>query len=450
MCPRVRAGIGKSSFSSSGDMASTATTRAAPRFRDTHIVGQLAHLVLLMVVVGAWESAGEGAQAPSVPEAGEERVTIEIVSPQEMTTVLAIDVVFEVKGLAGSWEDCCFVDILLDREIFGVLQTVHTVNLVEELPVRVDRDRVAFPHGATVHQMVLRLHSFNEPDGLPIAQTPVVLFRLAGERYVFGGDEAHTESFEGQMVRAGFPVAYPTVCAAFLSCGRLALLRRGMTSLVRHMEEHEPDIPYEVAWVDNNSGPDAIAVYLDFGIERVSLNRANYGVTHGMNTLLFDLCRRSRYVITMEEDWEWVAETSSKPAVAMAIEVLQHDRGVIGVVLRSEGSDPYVDLSEWRQTPGKVEYRLRCIAKGSPGYGAWTNGAAVWDRDILERDVGRQAEAWGDDGELEYSKRVGKKYCAAHMRIKADCEGSDCNAVVRHIGEDRNGQLVRSPGWTRV
>jgi hypothetical protein len=48
------------------------------------------------------------------------------------------------------------------------------------------------------------------------------------------------------LARKGFPVAYPTVCAAFLSSGRLNLLRRGMAALIKHMDNHEPDIPYEV------------------------------------------------------------------------------------------------------------------------------------------------------------------------------------------------------------
>ena len=46
-------------------------------------------------------------------------------------------------------------------------------------------------------------------------------------------------------------------------------------------------------------------MYKDFDFERVSLYRVNYGATHGFNTLLFDLCRRSEFVMTMEEDWEW-------------------------------------------------------------------------------------------------------------------------------------------------
>lgn len=134
-----------------------------------------------------------------------------------------------------------------------------------------------------------------------------------------GGKEAPAAIYKGQQTRKNFPVADPVVCAAFLSCGRLSLLRRGIKALIAHMDDHEPEIPYEVifvhplaepffsnrqpdimmqiAWVDNASGEEALSVYREFGVERVALNRVNYGVTHGMNTLLFELCR-SRPLLT--------------------------------------------------------------------------------------------------------------------------------------------------------
>lgn len=125
-----------------------------------------------------------------------------------------------------------------------------------------------------------------------------IKFRLTGKRRVQGGTEAHLSNsgqesdptsvgishlaaigsfdpvssvtFDSASVgrslpktagRKGFPVAYPDVCAAFLSCNRLGLLRRSMRALIWHMEEHEPNIPYEIAWVDNDSGEEAVQVY---------------------------------------------------------------------------------------------------------------------------------------------------------------------------------------------
>lgn len=91
----------------------------------------------------------------------------------------------------------------------------------------------------------------------------------------------------------------------------------------------------------------------------------------------------------------------------MAIKVVNHDPKVVGVIFRSE-LDYKMNLSEWRRVDG-VEYRLRCLKEGEYGFGAWTNGAALWDRDLLEREFGRQDEEWGDASELEYSQRIGSK-----------------------------------------
>ena len=40
--------------------------------------------------------------------------------------------------------------------------------------------------------------------------------------------------------------------------------------------------------------------------EHAVLWQLNYGVTYGLNTVLFSECQRSKYVVTMEEDWLWI------------------------------------------------------------------------------------------------------------------------------------------------
>jgi hypothetical protein len=91
----------------------------------------------------------------------------------------------------------------------------------------------------------------------------------------------------------------------------------------------------------------------------------------------------------------------------MAIKVIENDPRVIGVILRAD-LDYKSELSPWRWVDG-IEYRLRCRKVEGMGWGAWTNGAAIWDRDLLEKEFGPQSEAWGDGSELEYAKRVGAK-----------------------------------------
>eukprot|EP00961_Rhodomonas_salina_P168716 2273849-Rhodomonas_salina.1 len=94
-----------------------------------------------------------------------------------------------------------------------------------------------------------------------------------------------------------------------------------MKAFVSHMEANEPAIPYEIAWVDQGSGPDANSLLSELPIEHPLLWKVNYGVTYGLNTLLFSLCRRSTYAMTMEEDWLWREEHDAVPAIAMAIQV---------------------------------------------------------------------------------------------------------------------------------
>ena len=40
---------------------------------------------------------------------------------------------------------------------------------------------------------------------------------------------------------------------------------------------------------------------------------------------------------------------------------------------------------EWQKTPGGVEYRKACA--GEWGWGAWTNGAYIFKRHVLEAEV---------------------------------------------------------------
>ena len=344
------------------------------------------------------------------------------------------------------WEECCFIDIMLDAAEPGVLVSVEQVQSRAQLPVRVDRNRRTLPFGPSWHTMLVRLLHRDAADGAPLAE--------ARRRVRFTGPRKIVNATHTRYPRGGeaggrrFPQVDPVVCCAFLSSGRLPLLRRSLAGLIAHFETHEPSIAYELAWVDNDSGPEALDVYRDFDIERVALFRVNYGATHGFNTLLFDLCRRSPYVMTMEEDWEWIAERSHVPVVDMALRVLREDDSVLGVLLRHE-LDYKAVLSDWRTTSdGAVEYRRHCARfQGGMGWGAWTNGAAIWKRHVLAREIGLQDEEWGDGAELDFAQRVGRKFCAAQLRLAPGCETTACNSAARHIGESARGTLERSPGW---
>lgn len=84
---------------------------------------------------------------------------------------------------------------------------------------------------------------------------------------------------------------------------RWEVLRRGREGgrQAARQTQHKCARTHSPQTFSQRQGPEALEVYKDFDFERVALYRVNYGATHGFNTLLFDLCRRSRYVMTMEE-----------------------------------------------------------------------------------------------------------------------------------------------------
>jgi hypothetical protein len=104
---------------------------------------------------------------------------------------------------------------------------------------------------------------------------------------------------------------------------------------VRHMERDEPDVAYEVAWVDNASGPNAtsLAAAWSFagsnsssGLEHVVVSGENMGLAWGLNRLFGDLCT-APFVLILEEDWMYMdgavaAQTEGRTgAVARALHV---------------------------------------------------------------------------------------------------------------------------------
>jgi len=129
------------------------------------------------------------------------------------------------------------------------------------------------------------------------------------------------------------------VCLAFLSCRRYDLLQRVVAAALEHMK-YEP-ISFEVSIVDNGSNftkfyDQIISKFPE--IDNYVLYRKNRGIAYGLNTLYFDSCRRSDYILTMEDDWLWNMSLIKIPIIKQAIEVLQlESQTLIGVALRQLG-----------------------------------------------------------------------------------------------------------------
>jgi hypothetical protein len=141
-------------------------------------------------------------------------------------------------------------------------------------PIVLDRDRDAQPTGLTWHTVVVDVRDL---AGTRLGAEASSRFRLVGPKKVAPGPgvtpstsspatppppAGHSigegaDTQHAKMRRARFPEVSPTVCFAFMSCGRLGLLRQTAGALVQHLDRWEPWLPYELAWVDQGSGSEA-------------------------------------------------------------------------------------------------------------------------------------------------------------------------------------------------
>ena len=216
----------------------------------------------------------------------------------------------------------------------------------------------------------------------------------------------------------------PELCLCVLSCKRLDLLRVTLRSVIRHLEQAEAAVRYEVVWVDNGSDEtERQAIHREFRIEKALLLGTNYGMAYGFNTLFFRLCS-APYFLTLEEDWEWVAPPAvGRTVLQDAMTVLRHDEGVSGVFLRPDTLDQFLSPSPWKRAE-QVAYATYCMDRGASHlWGPYSNGPGVYDRVRLERRVGRQFGEPGDHfpdpmSEGNYCYRVGAAgLCSAILRV---------------------------------
>lgn len=151
-------------------------------------------------------------------------------------------------------------------------------------PILLDRDRDAQPTGLTWHTVVVDVR---DVAGTRLGAEARSRFRLVGPKMVAPGPGVTsspaapappagdaigqgTDTQHGQMRRAKFPEVSPTVCFAFMSCGRLGLLRQTAGALVQHLDGWEPWLPYELAWVDQGSGSEARVLAAELQVSRES------------------------------------------------------------------------------------------------------------------------------------------------------------------------------------
>ncbi|CAB9522715.1 expressed unknown protein [Seminavis robusta] len=282
----------------------------------------------------------------------------------------------------------------------------------------------------------------------------------------------------------------PLVCLAFLSCcGRTDLLQSTMQAVIHHMEHDEPEVlkrRYEIAWLDNGSPHEKQEhISSTFQVDHALPMPRNMGLAWGMNALMFDMCT-APYILLLEEDWLYmdgaVADHNirRKHAIANALALLESKpvdpetkRPIKGVFLRTEsnivktgrGVVPHATLgsddnSDDEYTVDNLEYRISCMKFPDNGhiFGAFTNGAGLYERDALIHQVGRM---YGEPGDVfsdlavegNYCFRVGLQFCASRINMDPtipECDFDNnphvpptCAAVFAHIGGGRGTRPAR-------
>lgn len=256
-------------------------------------------------------------------------------------------------------------------------------------------------------------------------------------------------------VRRVFPQFAPTLCICVLSCRRLALLERTVNAVVAHLESSEPDLAYEIVWVDNGSPPDELAAARRRmpRIEKLAALGDNYNIAYGLNTAFFRLCA-APYIVTLEEDWQFVplapplATAARRQIFRNSIAVIEAESDIAGVILRNETFDQFAEPGVWQTLRGSdVSFRKYCapVERGIV-YGAYTNGASIYSRQRLMASgnamFGEPNNAVGfppSYSEANFALRIALQFpCSAMIRTRSDCERIVCNGVFEHIGEHQS------------
>jgi hypothetical protein len=297
------------------------------------------------------------------------------------------------------------------------------------------------------------------------------------------------------MKRKNFPETNPHICLAFLSCcGRTDLLNHTLAGAIRHLEEDEPDwLRYEIAWVDNGSGPEKTREILkSYQIEHALPLEQNTGLAMGMNLLIFHLCQNAPYILLLEEDWLYLDDVlveqtvQRKQAIATAISLLELNitsfdfRPVAGVFLRPETYNswlpfPLKDVWEQAQVPSimgrrtdhapttttttTVNYQIFCADSALQTqylWGSYTNGAGLYKRSAFEetgRMLGEPGDVFHDRYvESNYAYRFGLRYCHAAIQLGhcQDIGNKACTAAFHHIGGGRGTRPMKKEGTSCV
>jgi len=198
--------------------------------------------------------------------------------------------------------------------------------------------------------------------------------------------------------------------------------------------KYEP-VTFEVALVDNGAVSDKLLQIMNtHNVHNVAAFSTNRGIAYGLNTLFFSLCRRSKYVLSMEDDWLWNMTLIKVPVIHQAIEVLRHEQKLLGVAFRQLSLEP---ADKWTKTPSGVEYAVI----GTNFMNVYVNGGMIHNRQRLLEIGPHRPEKLTVDSEFDYKTRVWQSGLRNSMlRTWPICFDKACDnhSVVFHIGDGRH------------
>lgn len=231
----------------------------------------------------------------------------------------------------------------------------------------------------------------------------------------------------------------PLLCIAFVSCGRLAYLRKTVASAFEHIEAFEPTLKYETLWVDQNPSDYSAEIAASFPFTARVVASQAMGFAWPRNVIL-EMCN-APFLLVLEEDFPLIAgiektiSSGRADFLAEAIDLISRNSAVSGVLLRGETdyTGPGVRYKECVDAETGMRWCLRETTEPVPPFSSYTNGPAVYSVERL-KSVGRMPEK---DQERAFAAMVRSHGLSlASLQRKKECSNpcdSSCNRVAEHI-----------------
>ncbi|KAH3731836.1 hypothetical protein Pelo_17335 [Pelomyxa schiedti] len=210
-------------------------------------------------------------------------------------------------------------------------------------------------------------------DGILKSRVHELMFSPGAEMQLHEQENPHPQHFK--VSRRVFPELNSTVCITALSCKRRQLLEQSLESVIYHMENFEPrSLRYQIVVTDNSGDiPQTYDLATQFPIEKIATFAENLGQGYGFNMAYFSLCRWSKYILSIEDDWLW-EKAFNFSVIADAIDVMETDHRVSTVNLRNR----VFWRGENKTTPNGVSYNYWMQSKS---WGPYTAGSLLhYDR----------------------------------------------------------------------